>query len=98
MVAVATEARKDKCVYNLDSQSGNFFSRLVHFRSNTLEELGCCVMPTNFGEVETILGKTAGKTTSIDIFIKISKEDDIVINCLPRNQLRNKLLKTYGPW
>jgi hypothetical protein len=35
----------------------------------------------------------AGKTAGIDIFIEISKEDNIVINCLPSNQLRIKLLK-----
>ncbi len=55
-------------------------------------------MPTKFGEDKIILGESAGETASIDIFIKISKEGNIIINCLPSNQLRNKLLKKYGPW
>ncbi len=57
-----------------------------------------CVTPANFGEVKIILGKTAGEMAGIDVFIKISEEDNIAINCCPSNQLWNKLLKKYGPW
>jgi hypothetical protein len=55
------------------------------------------VTPANFGKFKIILGKMVGKTAGIGIFIKISKEGKVVINRLPSNQLRNELLKNYGP-
>jgi hypothetical protein len=97
MVANATKAGKDKCVYGLDSRSGKNSIDWCTSVPKCWRDWDACVMPTNFGEVKIILGKTAGETASIDIFIKISKKDDIVIKCLPSNQLRNELLKKYGP-